>query len=76
MYLVIPAADAELATQAVGAGAVIHTRAVLGWEAEGQLNPGSAVAQLPVLPTPQHCSFSGAPCFRTVVGDGLRVRGN
>lgn len=32
-YLVIPAADAELAAQAVGAGAVIHTRAVLGRKA-------------------------------------------
>lgn len=52
MYLVIPAADAELAAQAVGTGAVVHTRAVLRQEAEGQLNPGSVMAQLPVLPAP------------------------
>ena len=47
-YLVIPTADAELATQAVGAGTVIHTRAVLGQEA-GSVHPPES-AQAPQLP--------------------------
>lgn len=49
-YLVIPAADAELAAQAVGAGAVVHTCAVLGGR-QGQLSPESALS-------PNHPSFS------------------
>lgn len=40
-HLVIPASDAELAAQAVGAGAVVHTRAVLQAEAKGWLSLGS-----------------------------------
>lgn len=38
-HLVIPAADAQLATEAVGAGAVVHTGAVLAQEAGGQPDP-------------------------------------
>lgn len=57
-YLVIPAANAELATQAVGAGAVIHACAVLGREVGSAHPPELASApQLPVLPAPQLLSF-------------------
>lgn len=51
-HLVIPAPDAELAAQAVGAGAVVHTRAVLGRGGRGQLNPtiglGSSTLGAPI----------------------------
>lgn len=54
-HLVIPTADAELATQAVGAGAVIHTRAVLGREV-GSAQPSES-AQAPRLTpsSPPNC---------------------
>lgn len=59
-YLVIPAADAELATQAVGTGTVVHTCAVLGQEAGDQLSPRKRPCPLSnqhSLP-PNCCPFS------------------
>lgn len=50
-HLVIPTADAELATQTVGAGAVIHTRAVLG--GQSQCEWGAPCSPLPKLSPPQ-----------------------
>lgn len=48
-YLVIPAANAELTAQAVGAGAVVHTRAVLRGR-QGEPDPQDWLPGLPACP--------------------------
>lgn len=74
-HLVIPTADAELATQAVGARAVIHTRAVLGREAESAHPSESAQApQLPPTSPPTAVLSLGSTLYGSG-GDGPRMRG-